>query len=102
MDLLQKMDMFLLGEEKTSISPYLKSVMDKQDVYVGTEVNTLVRKLSGDGASIAISTPYTKGEKYVLVNDDDNVDAVAGKIASLGYKVTNKKSDGGKVYIYFK
>jgi len=102
MDLLQKIDMFMLSEGKTTVSPYLRSVMDKQNAYSDADVKALIKKLDGDSVSIAISTPYTKGEKYVLVDDNDNVDTIAGKIASLGYKVTNKKSDGGKVYIYFK
>lgn len=106
MNLMEKIDMFLMSEGKVIVSPYLKSVMGKQNDYSESEVSDITKKLSNTGvsASVAISVPYTKGGKYILVNSDDDGDikAISGELTNMGYKVGNKKKDGGKTFVYFK
>ena len=104
MNLLERIDMYLLSEAKTTVSPYLKSVMKKQDAYTSDEIDKLIKGIKSDkSVSLAISTPYTKGKKYLIVKSTDNSDIedVSNSVSALGYKVKSKKNDGGITYIYF-
>ena len=104
--LLEKIDLFLLSEGKVSVSPYLKSVLKKQSAFKDGEIDKIINGLKNADASIsiAIGTPYTKGQKYILLdgNDDVVISKVEKDIKDMGFVVTNTKKDGGKTYIYFK
>jgi len=102
--LLEKIDMFLMSEGKVKVSPYLKSVLNKQDEFTDDDIEKLQKGLNKakGSISIAISSPYTKGGKYIIVNSEEDADYATGALKKIGYTVTNTKNDGGKVFIYFK
>jgi len=106
MNLLEKIDMFLLSEAKVSISPYLKSVMKKQDAFSDDDITKIIKKLkttkTNAKISLAVSSPDMK-KKYLTIskNSDDDIDEVVSGLKSLGYKINNTKKDGGIVYVYF-
>jgi len=102
--LLEKIDLFLLSEGKVTVSPYLKSVMAKQDEFTDDDIEKLQKGLSNvkGAVSIAISSPYTKGGKYIIVNSEEDAEYAERNLKRIGYTVTNTKNDGGKVFIYFK
>jgi len=104
MGLLEKMDMYLLSEAKTQVSPYLKSVMKKQTAFTDDELTKLVKGLTNIvDSKISIAVSSNGKTKYLTVDskESDDKNSVESKLKSLGYKISNDKVDGGITYIYF-
>jgi hypothetical protein len=109
MQLLEKMDLFLLSEGKAKISPYLKSIFNKQDMLSKEEAEAIQKDLNKIGSDakfdISIAAPLGKGKPYVRITDfDDDPEEEAKKVSAVltknGFKVVKtEKGDGKNSYM---
>jgi hypothetical protein len=111
MELLEKIDLFLLSEGKVNISPYLKSVYTKQDMLSKEDAEAIQKGLTKIGSDakfdITIAAPLGKGKPYIRITDfDDDAEAEAKKVSAVltknGFKVVkSEKGDGGAWTVVF-
>jgi formyltetrahydrofolate synthetase len=112
MQLLEKIDLFLLSEGKANISPYLKSIYTKQDFLSKEGAEAIQKGLSKINTDakfvITVGVPLGKGKPYVVIKDfDEDPESEAKKVSAVLTKngftvVKSEKGDGGSWVVRFK
>jgi hypothetical protein len=110
MNLIKKIDMFLLGEAKTKITPYLNSVFNKQDMISKSQAEQLVKDLDKVAKDISyrinISAPLGKGKPQIIIKatskGDASIDKAKNVLSNNDFKIiSSKQGDYGFWIIIF-
>jgi len=111
MDLIKKMDMFMLNEAKTKITPYLNSIFSRQDKISKEQANTLSKELDKvkDNDISYLITISNNGEKlpYIVIKGKGDQEVAADKVKNVlsnnGWTATvSEKGDAGAWVVRFK